>query len=59
MVAEPISTAYFINPFLTLLGNGSVKTSLQQQITLVVFYAVRVVSDESRRVVLPVIFVQF
>jgi hypothetical protein len=40
---------------LSLLGNGSVKTFLRKRRTVggVVFYAVHVVSEESRRLVLP------
>jgi hypothetical protein len=66
---EPISTAQFINPFYysgficvspSLVGNGSAKTLLRQQIRnsrsivgRIVFYAVYVVSKESRRLVFP------
>jgi hypothetical protein len=38
---------------LTLLGNGSVKVTLYLLGNGYVFYAVRVVSKESRRLVLP------
>jgi hypothetical protein len=56
MTPEPISTAYFINPSLYLLGNGSVKTSPQQRIHA--SFSMRSVSyqKESRRFVLPSTF---
>jgi hypothetical protein len=61
---EPISTAYFINPShwlcvvcipLPLLSNDWVNTLPRQQRNFgsVVYYAVRVVSMESMRLILP------
>jgi hypothetical protein len=61
MAPEPISTAYFINPsheFLYMWNSvkrcrGNEYTFNKTIVGSVVFYAVRVVSMESRRLVLP------
>jgi hypothetical protein len=72
MALEPISTAYFINPsrqalclcILLFLSNGSAKRYRRNEYTRnntrivggIVFYAVRIVSKESRRLVLQTTF---